>query len=490
MSEIFELSALEMGSRIKSGELDAVQVTEAFIGKISKNTHNAYITVFADSALARAKKVQAAIKVGEYADSPLAGVPIAVKDNICTLGEKTSCASKIMGDFKPPYNATVMDKLEAAGAVLLGKTNMDEFAMGSTTETSFYGPVKNPWNAGRVPGGSSGGSAAAVAAGEAVYALGTDTGGSIRQPSSFCGVTGMKPTYGTVSRYGAIAYASSLDQIGPIAKTAEDCAAVLDVISGKDRRDATSLEYDSGGLLASLNGDIKGLKIGMPSDCFGNGLDGEVKEKILETARTLEGLGAEVDYFPLPVIEYAVPVYYIVASAEASSNLSRFDGVKYGFRAKEYEDIPSLHKNTRAEGFGGEVQRRIMLGTFVLSTGYYDAYYKKALQVKAVIKRAFDSAFEKFDLILCPVSPATAPVMGESLKDPLKMYLGDIYTASVNLAGLPAISVPCGLDGSGMPVGAQLIGKALAEKTVLNAAYAFQQATDFHKMTPKGGAAI
>jgi aspartyl-tRNA(Asn)/glutamyl-tRNA(Gln) amidotransferase subunit A len=372
--------------------------------------------------------------------------------------------------------------------VIIGKTNMDEFAMGSTTETSFYGAAKNPWDLTRVPGGSSGGSAAAVASGEAVCALGSDTGGSIRQPSSYCGVTGMKPTYGTVSRYGLIAYASSLDQIGPICRDADDCAALIDAISGKDVHDGTSLDFSFGGLLDKIDGGVKGMKIGIPAECFGDGLDSDVSRSVLAVAETLKGLGAEAEYFSMPSVKYAVPSYYIVACAEASSNLSRFDGVKYGYRAAEYEDVASLHINSRTEGFGKEVRRRILLGTFVLSTGYYDAYYKKALQVKAVIKNAFDEAFGKYDLILSPVAPTTAPKLGESLSDPLKMYLSDIYTVSVNLAGLPGISVPCGFDKAGMPIGAQLIGQRLDDAKILRAAHAFQSVTDYHKKTPEGGA--
>lgn len=487
MNDILKLTALELGKKIKAGEISAVEATKATLDSIAKkdNKIGAFVTVTADTALENAEIIQKKIKAGEIT-SPLAGVPIAIKDNICTKGIKTACASKILADFKPPYNATVMDKLESAGMIMIGKTNMDEFAMGSTTETSYNGETKNPWDTTRVPGGSSGGSAAAVAACESIIAIGSDTGGSIRQPASYCGVTGMKPTYGTVSRYGLIAYASSLDQIGPLASDAADCAAILDTISGKDRRDGTSLDIKTGGLLSGLNDNIKGMKIGLPTDCFSEGLDPAVKENILNAAKTLESLGAVVEYFPMPSIKYAVPAYYIIACAEASSNLSRFDGVKYGYRAEEFDDVVSLHRNTRTEGFGKEVRKRIMLGTFALSTGYYDAYYKKALQVKAIIKNAFDAAFDKYDLILSPVAPTTAPKLGESLKDPLKMYLSDIFTVSVNLAGLPGISLPCGFDPNGMPVGVQLIGPALGEQKVLNAAHAFQLATDFHKRTPKG----
>ncbi len=482
---ITEMTALELGKKIKNGEVRVAEAVQSFLDAIEKTdgSINAYITVTRDEALARAEEVQKQIDAGEL-DSPLAGVPVAIKDNISTRGIKTSCASKILGDFKPPYNATVIDKLNKAGAVVIGKLNMDEFAMGSTTETSYYGPTKNPWNTDRVPGGSSGGAAAAVAALEAPYALGSDTGGSIRQPASFCGVTGMKPTYGAVSRYGLIAYASSLDQIGPVAKDAADCAAILDVICGKDEMDGTSLDVEHKNYLDSLTGDVSGLKIGIPKQCFGDGLNNDVKSAVLSVAETLKQKGAVVEEFDMDIIEYVVPTYYIIAAAEASSNLSRFDGVKYGFRAEEFEDLTDLYKATRSEGFGEEVKRRILLGTFALSTGYYDAYYKKALQVKALIKKAFDEAYEKFDVILFPAAPTTAPKLGESLSDPLKMYLSDIYTVSVNLAGLPGISVPCGFDGDGMPIGAQLVGAPLGDDVILNAAYTYQILTDFHKKSP------
>ncbi len=482
--DIRNLTALETGRLIKEGKLTSVDATKAVLDSIAATDKdiNAYITVIADAALKRAAEVDADIAAGRLT-GPLAGVPISIKDNICTKGVKTTCASKILGDFEPPYDATVIEKLNAAGMVIVGKLNMDEFAMGSTTETSFYGATRNPWNTERVPGGSSGGAAAAVAAGSAVCAIGSDTGGSIRQPSSYCGVTGMKPTYGTVSRYGLIAYASSLDQMGPVAKDAADCAALLDVISGRDEHDGTSLDVEHKSYLDALSGDVRGLKIGIPSECFSDGLDPDVKASVLAAAESFKALGAEVEYFPLPLIQYAVPTYYIVATAEASSNLSRFDGVKYGWRAEDYDGLTDLYVKTRTEGFGEEVKSRILLGTFSLSTGYYDAYYKKALQVKSLIKGAFDEAFEKYDIILCPTAPTTAPKLGESLSDKLKMYLSDIYTVSVNLAGLPGISLPCGFDKNAMPIGVQLIGQALDDAKVLNAAYAYQQATDFHKKT-------
>ena len=477
--EIFELTALELGAALKKGEVALQDVLSQTQDRIytCQEENNAFISI---------TKPDLAPTIG---DSLLAGVPMALKDNICTKGVKTSCASKILGDFIPPYNASIVEKLIAAGAISMGKLNMDEFAMGSTSETSFYGPVRNPWDLSRVSGGSSGGAAAAVAAGEVWYAIGSDTGGSIRQPAAYCGVTGIKPTYGTVSRYGLIAYASSLDQMGPVARSAADCAAVLDIIQGKDPYDATSLSGCYGNLLSSLSGDVKGLRIGLPTDCFGEGLDPEVRQAVLDVAQVLKSRGAIVEEFSLPIMEYVVPAYYIIACAEASSNLSRFDGVKYGWRAENYEDLTDLYTKTRSEGFGSEVKRRILLGTFVLSTGYYDAYYKKALQVKSIIKTAYDDAFQKYDMLLTPVTPATAPQLGESLSDPLKMYLSDIYTVPLNLAGLPGISIPCGFDSNGMPIGAQLIGPALGDSVILNAAHSYQLETDFHKKTlhRKGG---
>lgn len=498
--ELRELTALELGGAIRRGEVSIVEATQAALDAVAAQDGalNAFITVTGERALERARRLQDSRDVLDR-DCPLYGVPMAIKDNICTRGVKTSCASKILGDFAPPYSAAVVEKLAYAGAVSLGKLNLDEFAMGSTTETSFYGPVRNPWDTTRAPGGSSGGAAAAVAAGMGWYAIGSDTGGSIRQPASFCGVTGIKPTYGTVSRYGLIAYASSLDQIGPLCRDAADCAAVLDVLMGHDPHDATSLpdpycdwsgsgpRVDYGRLLAGLTGDIRGMKIGLPTDCFGDGLDGEVRAAVMQAAEVLKDRGAELIPLPFPVMEYVVPAYYIIACAEASSNLSRFDGVKYGWRAADYDDLAGLYRKTRTQGFGAEVKRRILLGTFVLSSGYYDAYYKKALQAKAVIKDAFDEAFRQCDLLLTPVAPTTAPSLGKSLSDPLKMYLSDIYTVSVNLAGLPALSMPCGFDSKGLPIGAQLIAHHFGEGVLLNAAHAFQLETDWHKCIPKGG---
>lgn len=485
--DITKMTALELGKAIKNKEISVKEAVLSVFDTIEKKDKdiNAYVSLCKEEALKKAEEIQAKIDDGTLT-SPIAGVPVSIKDNICTKGIKTTCSSKILGDFKPPYNATVIERLENAGAIVIGKLNMDEFAMGSTSETSFYGPTKNPWDLNKVPGGSSGGAAASVAANEAIFSLGSDTGGSIRQPASYCGVTGFKPTYGTVSRYGLIAYASSLDQIGPIAKDVKDCAAVMDIISGKDKFDGTSLENDFGSLLDSLNGDVKGMKIGLPKECLENeGLDTSVKESVLNVAKKLEQLGATVEEISLPFIDYVIPAYYIIASAEASSNLSRFDGVKYGYRAENFDGINDLYASTRSEGFGSEVKKRILLGTFVLSSGYYDAYYQKALKVKSIIKKHFDDVFEKYDLIICPTAPTTAPEIGKSLSDPLKMYLSDIFTVSVNIAGLPALSVPCGFDKDNMPIGAQIIGQRLSEKKVLNAGYAFQENTDYHKNQPE-----
>ena len=434
---------------------------------------HSYVTIDKEGALKRAEEVQKLIDDGTL-QSPLAGVPVAIKDNMCTKGTRTTCSSKILENFVPTFTSEAVLNLEKAGAVIIGKTNMDEFAMGSTTETSYYGVTRNPWNLEHVPGGSSGGSCAAVAAGECAYALGSDTGGSIRQPSSFCGVTGIKPTYGTVSRYGLIAYGSSLDQIGPIAKDVTDCAAILETIASHDVKDSTSVEreYD---FTSALVDDVKGMKIGIPRDYFGDGLSADVKEQILNAVKVLEEKGAVVEEFDLSLVKYAIPAYYIIADAEASSNLARFDGVKYGYRTEEYEGLHNMYKKTRSEGFGAEVKRRIMLGSFVLSSGYYDAYYLKALRTKALIKQAFDKAFAKYDMIVAPAAPTTAPELGKSLSDPMKMYLSDIYTISVNLAGLPGISIPVGKDSKGLPVGMQLIGDCFQEKKIIQAAYTFEQ---------------
>ena len=474
---LLDLTAVELAGQIKSGKTTAVEAMEAVIANIDSKEEelNCYVTFDREAALSAAKEAQKKIEAGELT-GPLAGVPIAIKDNMCTEGVLTTCSSKILGNFIPQFSSEAVKRIEEAGAVVIGKTNMDEFAMGSTTETSAYGPTKNPWNTEHVPGGSSGGSAAAVAAEECSFALGSDTGGSIRQPASYCGVVGMKPTYGTVSRYGLIAYGSSLDQIGPLCKDVTDCATIMEVIASHDKKDSTSVERKDTDFTSALVDDVAGMRIGIPRDYFGEGLDPQVKEAVLSAAEVLKSKGAIVEEFDLSLVEYAIPTYYTIAAAEASSNLERFDGVKYGFRAKDYDGLHSMYKKTRSEGFGPEVKRRIMLGSFVLSSGYYDAYYLKALRVKAMIKKAFDEAFAKYDVILGPVAPTTAPKLGSSLADPIKMYLGDIYTISVNLAGLPGISVPCGKDDNGLPIGVQLIGDCFNEKKLIQTAYAYEQA--------------
>ena len=460
---------------LDSKEISAPELTQGYLDRIAKydDTIQSYITVTAERALADAAAAQKKIDAGNA--GVLCGIPMAIKDNICTDGIKTTCASKMLEDFIPPYNATVMEKLAAQDIVMLGKASMDEFAMGGSTQTSAFAKTRNPFNTECVPGGSSGGSAASVSASLAAAALGSDTGGSIRQPAAFCGVTGLKPTYGRVSRYGLVAFASSLDQIGPIAKDVTDCATILETITSYDKKDSTSVKREETDFTSALVDDVKGMKIGIPRDYLGEGLDPEVKEAILAAAKTLEEKGAIVEEFDLSLVEYAIPAYYVIAAAEASSNLARFDGVKYGYRTKEYEGLHNMYKKSRSEGFGPEVKRRIMLGSFVLSSGYYDAYYLKALRTKALIKQAFDKAFAKYDVILGPAAPTTAPKLGESLSDPLKMYLGDVYTVSVNLAGLPGISVPCGVDSKGLPIGLQLIGDCFKEKNIIRAAYSFEQ---------------
>ena len=481
---LMSLTAVELGKEIKAKKVTVREAVMAALDQIESldGTYNSYVTVDREGALKRADEVQKLIDAGEL-DSPLAGVPVAIKDNMCTKDMLTTCSSKILGNFYPVYTAEAVINLEKAGAVIIGKTNMDEFAMGSTTETSAYGVTRNPWNENHVPGGSSGGSCAAVAAEECSYALGSDTGGSIRQPSSFCGVTGIKPTYGTVSRYGLIAYGSSLDQIGPVAKDVTDCATILETIASYDPKDSTSVKREDYDFTSALKDDVKGMRIGIPKTYLGEGLDHEVKEAVLAAAKVLEEKGALVEEFDLGLVEYAIPAYYVIASAEASSNLARFDGVKYGYRTSDYDGLHNMYKKTRSEGFGPEVKRRIMLGSFVLSSGYYDAYYLKALRTKALIKKEFDKAFEKYDVILGPAAPTTAPEIGKSLQDPIKMYLGDIYTISVNLAGLPGISVPCGTDRKGLPIGLQLIGDCFKEKNIIRAAYAFEQTRTYERST-------
>ncbi len=476
MSNITELDALTLGREIASGNIRVREAAESYLSSIKAKDeqYNCYVTVDEEGALKAADEVQARIDKGELSGSPLAGVPVAIKDNMCTEGLLTTCSSKILYNFVPTYESTAVAKLRDAGAVILGKTNMDEFAMGSTTETSYFGPTRNPANPEHVPGGSSGGSAAAVAADECAYALGSDTGGSIRQPASYCGVVGIKPTYGTVSRYGLIAYGSSLDQIGPLTRNVSDAAAVLTAIAGHDGRDSTSVDKPTVDYTRSLVKDVKDIRIGIPRDYFGEGLDPEVAAAVRSATDVLKGAGASVEEFDLSLVNYAIPAYYTIAAAEASSNLERFDGIKYGYRTEDYNGLHNMYKKSRSEGFGAEVKRRIMLGSFVLSSGYYDAYYLKALKVKALIKKAFDDAFSRYDIILGPVAPTTAPKLGESLSDPIKMYLGDIYTISVNLAGLPGISVPCGTGSAGLPIGVQLLADCFNEEKLFRTAYTYE----------------
>lgn len=474
---ILDMTATELAKAIKEGRTTAIAAAEEVVKQIElkEKEFNCYITFDKEGFLNEAMRVQAGIEDGSIT-GVLAGVPVAVKDNICTEGMRTTAASRILDNFVPAYSAEAIVKLREAGAVIIGKTNMDEFAMGSTTETSAYGITGNPHDTNHVPGGSSGGSAAAVAASECYFALGSDTGGSIRQPASYCGVVGMKPTYGSVSRYGLIAYASSLDQIGPICKDVTDCATVMEILTSYDEKDSTSVRREDVKFTEALVADVKGMKVGVPKSYFGEGLDPEVKAAVLNGIEVLKAQGAVVEEFDLDLAEYAVPAYYTIATAEASSNLARYDGVKYGYRTPEYSGLHDMYKKTRTEGFGEEVKRRIMLGSYVLSAGYYDAYYIKAMKVRALIKKTFDEAFKKYDVIIGPVAPQTAPRIGESLKDPMKMYLSDIYTIPANLAGLPAISVPCGKDSQGLPIGMQIMGDCFMEKNIIRAAYAYEQA--------------
>ena len=482
------LSALEAGRKIRTGEIGAVETLQAVLDRIAEvgSLTRSFVHMTTEEAMTMAEAAQTKIDEARASGetgrlSPYAGVPVSLKDNLCVQGQLTTCGSRILSGFRPIYDATVVKRLRDAGAVLVGKNNMDEFAMGSTTETSPYPTTANPHDLSRSPGGSSGGPAAAVAAHEIFAALGSDTGGSVRQPAAFCGVVGIKPTYGAVSRYGLVAYASSLDQIGPIGRTVEDCAALLGVISGNDPRDATSVRPGSrgeaalvrmaskwrDGIATSEEKPLQGIRIGIPDEYFSEGLDPDVRDRVLAAAARLESLGAVCERFTLPVLAYGVPAYYILACAEASSNLSRYDGVKYGFRAEGASDLSDLYIRTRSEGFGLEAKRRIMLGNFVLSAGYYDAYYDKAMRVRTLVRRGLDEAMMRYDALLGPVAPDTAPRLGESLDDPLKMYLGDVYTVAANLAGLPAISIPCGVDRSGLPVGFQLIGRRFGEGEIL-----------------------
>ena len=479
------LTLHEAGEKLRKHELSSQELTLAAFQRISETDDkiHAYITLCRDAALAQAKEADERLKQDGNAQ-PLLGIPIAVKDNFLTRGLRTTCASKILGDFMPPYDATAIKHIRDAGAVITGKTNLDEFAMGSSAENSAFFPTRNPWNMERVPGGSSGGSAAAVAADQCVAALGTDTGGSIRQPAAFCGVVGLKPTYGRVSRYGIIAFASSMDQVGPITKDVRDCALMLEAIAGHDPADSTSTDRSVPRYSDALTGDVKGLRLGVPKEYFISGIAPEVEHAVRDAIRLLETNGAVVEEISLPHTEYAVAVYYIVATAEASSNLARYDGMRFGHRAGA-KDLLETYMLSREEGFGPEVKRRIMLGTYALSAGYYDAYYLKAQGVRALIKQNFDAAFQRCDAIITPTAPSTAFKIGEKIEDPLQMYLSDIYTISVNLACLPALSLPCGFDGDGMPIGLQIIGKHFDEATVLRLAYAYEQATEWHRRKPR-----
>ena len=478
--KIYEYTVHELMDKLENKEITILEIVKSYCDRINDKEKDidAFITKLNDEALKEAINVQEKIEKGEL-KSQYAGIPIGIKDNICTKGIKTTCGSKMLENFVSPYNATVIEKFNEKGMIKLGKLNMDEFAMGSSTEYSAIKKTKNPWNLNTVPGGSSGGSAAAVAANLVPWALGSDTGGSIRQPASFCGIVGLKPTYGLVSRYGLVAYASSLDQIGTLTKDVKDSAILLNIIAGHDKKDTTSMNIDKVDYTKALTGNIKGLKIGIPKEFFGEGINNEVREKLFEAIKKYKELGAIVEECSLDIAQYALATYYIIACAEASSNLGRFDGIRYGYRTKNYETIEELYKNSRSEGFGEEVKRRIILGTYVLSSGYYDAYYKKAQQVRTYVKKQFNDKFEKYDILLTPTSPVVAFEFNAKSKNPLEMYLSDICTVSVNVAGLPGISVPCGVDSKGMPIGMQLIGNKFKEATILNAAYADEQATKF-----------
>lgn len=482
--ELYQLTAHELHKLLISGEVTAQEITRAVLERIYRIEQkiHAYITIMPDAALAQAAQADEQIKKGKA--GPLTGIPLAIKDIICLQGFPTTCGSHILENFYPPYDATVIEKLKAAGAVFVGKANMDEFAMGSSTENSYFGPTYNPWDLERTPGGSSGGSAAAVAADECIAALGSDTGGSIRQPAACCGVVGVKPTYGRVSRYGLVAFASSLDQIGPLTKDVRDAADLLTVISGHEPRDSTSINLPVPNYAADLGREIKHVTLGLVKECLEEGLDPEVKESFLQAVHTLTQLGAEIKEVSLPHMPYAVAVYYIIAPAEASSNLARYDGVKYGYRAKGVSELLSMYEQTRSQGFGAEVKRRIMLGTYALSAGYYEAYYRKASQVRTLISRDFQEAFAECTALLMPTAPTPAFRLGEKVDDPLLMYLSDIFTIPCNLAGLPGLSIPCGFSQSGLPIGLQIIGNHFQEEIILKIAYAFEQHTDFHRRKP------
>ena len=485
--DITELTVHELIEKLEKKELTSTEITQSYVDRIKEKELEvqAFVTTLEDDALKQAKNIDKKRESGEITNK-LAGIPIGIKDNMCTKGIKTTCSSRMLENFVSPYDATVVEKLNSENLIDLGKLNMDEFAMGGSTEYSYFHKTFNPWNLNKVPGGSSGGSAAAVAANMVPWALGSDTGGSIRQPSSFCGVVGLKPTYGLVSRYGLVAFASSLDQIGPITKDVEDAAILLNLIAGHDEKDTTSADMSKRDYTKNLKRNIKGKKIGVPKEFFGEGINAEVKEKLQQAIETYKELGADVEEFSLDIAKYSLATYYIIACAEASSNLGRFDGIRYGYRTPEFSNLKELYKKSRSEGFGPEVKRRIILGTYVLSSGYYDAYYKKAQQVRTLVMNEFNKAFEKYDVILTPTAPTVAFDIGSKSNNPLEMYLADICTVSVNIAGLPGISIPCGVDSEEMPVGMQLIGNKFDEEKLLNMAYIFEQKTKFReKYSPK-----
>ena len=480
--ELYEYTVHELMDKLEKKEITITELTKAYVDRINEKEKDveAFVTTLTDEAISKSQEIEEMVKNGEI-NSRFAGIPIGIKDNMCTKGVKTTCSSKMLENFIAPYDATVIEKLNNEGIISLGKLNMDEFAMGASTEYSAFKKTKNPWNLNTVPGGSSGGSAAAVAANLVPWALGSDTGGSIRQPSAFCGVVGLKPTYGLVSRYGLVAFASSLDQIGPITKDVQDAALLLNLIAGHDEKDTTSINNEKVDYTKCLKNDVKGLKIGVPKEFFGEGINAEVKAKLQEAIEKYKELGAIVEECSLDIAEYALATYYIIACAEASSNLGRYDGIRYTYRSPEAKTLKEIYKKSRSEGFGAEVKRRIILGTYVLSSGYYDAYYKKAQQVRTLVMNEFNKAFEKYDIIVTPVSPTTAFKLGERSTNPMEMYLADICTVSVNIAGLPGISIPCGVDSKGMPIGMQLIGDKFKEETILNAAYTYEQATKFRE---------
>ncbi len=479
---ITELTVHELQEKLRSKELTITEIVNAYADRINEKEKDvqAFVTILTEESKKQAVEVEEKVNKGEI-EGDFAGIPIGIKDNICTKGVKTTCSSKMLENFVSPYNATVVEKLNNENIIDLGKLNMDEFAMGGSTEYSYFKKTRNPWNLNKVPGGSSGGSAAAVASNMVPWALGSDTGGSIRQPASFCGVVGLKPTYGLVSRYGLVAFASSLDQIGPITKDVQDSAMLLNIITGHDEKDTTSSDKEKIDYTKALKNDVKALKIGVPKEFFGEGINKEVKETLQNSIKIYKELGAEVEEFSLDIAQYSLATYYIIACAEASSNLGRFDGIRYGYRAKEFDNLKDLYKKSRSEGFGSEVKRRIILGTYVLSSGYYDAYYKKAQQVRTLVMNEFSKGFEKYDVILTPTSPTVAFDIGSKSNNPLEMYLADICTVSVNIAGLPGISIPCGVDSAGMPIGMQLIGNKFCEETILNAAYTFEQKIKFRE---------